>query len=356
MTVLGLWEGGDEQEPTGDDICAAWSLRCLAVVCFLLGGSGGSALGGNASELSCPRAEGLAVFWLLVRSLGGAWLVFDVASCAFCLRITWLTPRVGKLARPFGAALWFLALYGLWNYGLQLKFRRCWGPATVVLALLLLSYILIGVLWLLLIDCDYVDVHDCTDCLRCRGGNMMGECGRLEEWPPFAADVFELDDLEPSPPAPGLRGSPVARAPGPEPATLGRPAAASAVASVASAAPAAAQGSSTKGPRQRNSRAEIRVLRGSKLLHVGRTRHGVKRWLRRHLQGDYRGVTVEDRTPGSSGTRCDGALAERSPRGASCKSVHGETPSLGSSRSNSVSPKRPKQVPPLDLSSIRSPV
>lgn len=351
----------------GESLCAAWTLRALALACFVAGSRFAAELSDVEASM-CPRAPMLTAFWSLVQCLGGLFLACDVAGCAFCLRCLWIVPHISRHARLFCALLWAFGVYGLTNYMLQIKDRRCWGIASLFAMLALLLYSISWLLWVVLIDCGEYFFSD-AEVVRGRGGASAAACcceGWLElgEWP---ADREDSDDdgpvrAEVATAATGEGGKRVA-APPPTPGT-----------SAAAGPPPTATGRSrSEGSARHRARGEIRVLRGGELLHVGRTHRAVRRWIRRNVQ-DQRDVMVEDRT-GPSSVRWRGASSPRpttigrggasgsggggreagNGRAGDVEAGHGGAGSPDDGRRGAGSSRsRPRQVPPLNLASLSS--
>merc|ERR1719329_1223820 len=97
--------------------------------------------------MECPQAQHIIGFWDSLRHLGGFWLAFDVFACFFCLRCGWLAQRVCRFFRLFSYVGWCCVVYGLTQYSMQLGRRRCWGPGSAALMLLLLAIAVMFPLW-----------------------------------------------------------------------------------------------------------------------------------------------------------------------------------------------------------------
>lgn len=352
-----MWEasspGGEGEEL--EDCYPVWALRAAAAVCLLAGLRGAAEF--STSAAACPRAPELALFWRLVEHLGGAWLALDVAACAFCLRCLWPASRVGRFARAFALCLWCLAIFGLAQYSFQLGQGGCWGLHSVLVAVVLMLYALSCLLWCLLVDCDSV-------CCQSLGEAGIAPCGlaslvELREWPACGED----SDEEAARPEPGASVAGARWGPTPPAAGAARTAGSAASGSSGGPAPMVLGKSHVlerpeESPARKRLRGEIRVLRGGLLLHVGRTRRGVRRWLRRHLQ-DMRGVTVEDSTgrgPDASVPRPRRGTQGTPPAGLLSPSRRaGTSPPASPARSGGDSGRsamRP-QVPPLDLAGLQ---
>eukprot|EP00405_Crypthecodinium_cohnii_P022574 CAMPEP_0206473128 /NCGR_PEP_ID=MMETSP0324_2-20121206/32654_1 /ASSEMBLY_ACC=CAM_ASM_000836 /TAXON_ID=2866 /ORGANISM="Crypthecodinium cohnii, Strain Seligo" /LENGTH=297 /DNA_ID=CAMNT_0053947945 /DNA_START=81 /DNA_END=971 /DNA_ORIENTATION=- len=262
---------------------AVWGVRILAVLCFVFGTHGmDTAVMEDVQE--CPRFSKLALFWAAMRYWAAFFLFFDFCFCAFFLRLQWISFHIQRIARVYTAMLTLITVFGLGNYGLLIKEQQC------------------------CIDCvDRCCAEDedeefslgkwCCSCPCCCCS--IPEFFSLEPW---RADQ-DSDEENPSlmstsvserergkhsgsassqavggkkllfPPMPSSTG-------GPSPTTLGQ---------------SSRGGRSTSSRNHSTRNKEIRVYRGSELLHVGRARGAVRRWLRRNIQ-DTRDIVIQDST------------------------------------------------------------
>mmetsp|Transcript_27179 Transcript_27179/g.49508 ORF Transcript_27179/g.49508 Transcript_27179/m.49508 type:complete len:427 (-) Transcript_27179:16-1296(-) len=297
----------DEDVDSGlvDETCAVWSLRFFALA-FLIAGSKGVQVYRTIDELICKRAPAIVVFWEALRFAGGIWLVFDVTACCFFLRLSWLRRRIERLGRMFSCTAWVFCIFGLTQYSMQLGTRQwgqCYSVGGVFVMLALILACVTPLLWWALIDCDNM----CSNCGEAGHDACCGACFELTAWPAAEEPAEEaLGDLEFA--RPSASASLDARPPRKKKASRGtskrsRTAASSSssgsVGSAGRAGPAVV-GRSRLPPGPRRSAAAvaegtIRVMREGRVLHVGTTRRGVKRWVEDHLDDD-RGVTIEDST------------------------------------------------------------
>lgn len=291
-----MWEFGevadlafqDTRDPV-DNHCAVWRLRTFAVAA-LLSGIYGAGHYAQYDVSNCPNAPAITSFWASMQSFGGMWVAFDCFACAFCLRCLWLLPRVGCMGRIFGLVAWFISLYGFMQYCLILPHRRCWGPFAVLVLMGLSTYLLICLTWWAgssgwwrgwlevreWLACGEESEEDASK-LELQNGIQHTSTAEVAELAIGASGV--LADARSS----ARRGTGRSGKCAPEPALIGKRRLGS---RDRHDEPATDRG-------QQRAVREIRVLRGGKVIHVGRSRPGVKRWLRLHLR-DRRGVLVED--------------------------------------------------------------
>jgi len=249
----------------------------------------------------------LGWFWELVHLLGLGWLAFDIVACSFRLHCFWFSPQMVSVLRGFNLSLWCLSIYGILQYFRQLKYRACWGFLSVCSLTALLIYSIMCCIWWLLFECEGLI-------------NSYSEWSwpsflDLREWPAW----HDNTDLE----APCVE----------------RPA------GVSSPLPAVVGKSGTQVPRpealgpRRRKRHVIRVFRRQELIHVGRTRRGVKRWVRRHIQ-DARDITVEDSTLSHVGNGGFTVPAVATEREHESLMLHGLGVAAGSAGGVALEPQR----------------
>eukprot|EP00405_Crypthecodinium_cohnii_P057038 CAMPEP_0206632316 /NCGR_PEP_ID=MMETSP0325_2-20121206/68821_1 /ASSEMBLY_ACC=CAM_ASM_000347 /TAXON_ID=2866 /ORGANISM="Crypthecodinium cohnii, Strain Seligo" /LENGTH=292 /DNA_ID=CAMNT_0054157793 /DNA_START=118 /DNA_END=993 /DNA_ORIENTATION=+ len=265
---------------------AVWGVRILAVLCFVFGTHGmDTAVMEDVQE--CPRFSKLALFWAAMRYWAAFFLFFDFCFCAN-------RPSVHSYAHPYHS----------------FRPRELWPSDKG--AAMLESQAHPGNA-----DIDFIpQAIDCVD--RCCAEDEDEEfslgkwccscpccCCSIPEFfslEPWRADQ-DSDEENPSlmstsvserergkhsgsassqavggkkllfPPMPSSTG-------GPSPTTLGQ---------------SSRGGRSTSSRNHSTRNKEIRVYRGSELLHVGRARGAVRRWLRRNIQ-DTRDIVIQDST------------------------------------------------------------
>lgn len=316
--------------------CAAWLVRALAVA-LLLAGTRGVSVYADVDATKCPQGPVIHGFWTAIQRLGGFWLLLDVAACCFVLRIMWLVPRLGRFGRTFSCSTWCLAVFGLAQYSMQLPAKKCWGPPSLVVMAMLMVFTVVHILWWIVSDCD----HLCNTCGEAGYDYCLGGCFELSKWPEaIEAELQERGELELWVPrktavsvasnAAALRvgesredqltadsvpgkASPHPKPQGLSPSVLGR----------------------RTGDRRAGGSAQghITVLRDGQVLHTGRTRRGVNRWIKRHLP-DQRGVTVED----ASSPACRRPQKLVSPSRRPDRPLSPSPPSSPSSQANSDPP------------------